>query len=228
MGVAGSFGKWASMNPSQDTEITLSTGKLLGLFVALVAVCGMLFGLGYSLGRGSEKQASSLVAETATPSSNSASGAAKPGAAQAVTKTADCAAGQNCAPGAQTAQPQDLTFYKAVEQKDANTQLTPQEATIQQNAASAPAKSAPEMAGKVAPAVVLGSGYVVQIAAVSKREDAELLKSALQQKQYPVVVTTLPNDKLFHVQVGPFADSKDAEQMKSRLMSDGYNPIVKR
>jgi hypothetical protein len=30
------------------------------------------------------------------------------------------------------------------------------------------------------------------------------------------------------VQVGPFADIKDAEGMRSRLINDGYNPILKK
>ena len=38
---------------SQDTEITLGTGKMLALFFSLVALCGLFFGLGFSLGRGS-------------------------------------------------------------------------------------------------------------------------------------------------------------------------------
>jgi len=73
-----------------------------------------------------------------------------------------------------------------------------------------------------------GNGYTVQIAAVSKQEDADALVDALKKKAYPVFVANVPSDKLFHVQVGPFADVKDAEAMKSKLMSDGYNPIVKR
>jgi DedD protein len=32
---------------------------------------------------------------------------------------------------------------------------------------------------------------------------------------------------LFHVQVGPFTDRKDAEAMRTRLSGDGYNAIVK-
>ena len=35
-------------------------------------------------------------------------------------------------------------------------------------------------------------------------------------------------DKLFHVQVGPFADIKDAESARAKLVSDGYNPILKK
>ena len=42
------------MGSSEDTEITLGTGKLLVLFFGLVGVCALFFALGYSLGRKSE------------------------------------------------------------------------------------------------------------------------------------------------------------------------------
>ena len=67
-----------------------------------------------------------------------------------------------------------------------------------------------------------------QVAAVSKQEDADILVSALRKKQYPVFVASAPGDALFHVQVGPFSDPKDAEAMRTRLLGDGYNPIVKK
>ena len=34
------------------SEITLSTASLLGIFFGLVLVCGVFFGFGYSIGRG--------------------------------------------------------------------------------------------------------------------------------------------------------------------------------
>ena len=42
------------MDSSQDTEITLGTAKLLGLFFGLVIVCAVFFALGYTLGRKSD------------------------------------------------------------------------------------------------------------------------------------------------------------------------------
>ena len=36
---------------THDTEITLSTGKLLGIFFALAIVCGVFFTMGYLLGK---------------------------------------------------------------------------------------------------------------------------------------------------------------------------------
>jgi len=73
-----------------------------------------------------------------------------------------------------------------------------------------------------------GNGYFVQVAAVSKQDDALALVDALKKKQYSAFATNPPGDKLFHVQVGPFADIKDAEITRGRLISDGYNPILKK
>src|SRR5215469_11962708 len=86
--------------------------------------------------------------------------------------------------------------------------------------------SAPDQAGAQPPAP--GTGYFVQVAAVSKQEDAEALVEALKARQYQALIANQPSDKLFHVQVGPFTDIKDAEAMRSKLVSDGYNPILKK
>ncbi len=72
-----------------------------------------------------------------------------------------------------------------------------------------------------------GSSFMVQVAAVSKQEDAEILVTALRKKQYPVFIANAAGDPLFHVQVGPFSEKKDAEAMRTRLAGDGYNAIVK-
>src|SRR5262252_2886983 len=66
------------MASSEDTEITLGTGKLLVLFFGLVGVCALFFALGYSLGRKSEPSLATNVPATPQVSSNSskASGAA--------------------------------------------------------------------------------------------------------------------------------------------------------
>ena len=73
------------------------------------------------------------------------------------------------------------------------------------------------------------SVYLVQVAAVSKQDDAEALVEALKKKEYPAFVApSAATDKLFRVQLGPFADIKDAEAMRGKLVSDGYNPILKK
>jgi cell division septation protein DedD len=67
---------------------------------------------------------------------------------------------------------------------------------------------------------------MVQIAAVSHQEDAQVLVSALRKRGYAVTVRRLPSDSLLHVQVGPFANHNEAYAMRQKLLSDGYNAIV--
>lgn len=217
------------VDSSQDTEITLGTAKLLGLFFGLVIVCAVFFALGYTLGRKSD---AGLAAAGAAAPLQTASNGPKPA-------------------GSASAQPAPpMTFYKAVEQKDANPQLTPvstnaestSPAAAGQGPASSPASSSPgasspgtqaqpsQTANPPDPlAAIPTTGYFVQVAAVSKQDDAEALVDALKKKQYPAFVASISSaDKLFRVQVGPFADIKDAEAMRSRLINDGYNPILKK
>ncbi len=197
------------MASSQDTEITLGTGKLLVLFFGLVGICALFFAVGYSLGRKSE------------PAITTASAAASPQIVPGTTKASS---------GSPATAP--MTFYKAVEQKDANPELTPAVDAKTEPVAAAPADAA---AAQTPPAdapdtatTLPTTSYYVQVAAVSKQEDGESLVDALKKKEYPAFVTPVPADKLFHVQVGPFSDIKDAEAMRTRLIADGYSPILKR
>ena len=74
-----------------------------------------------------------------------------------------------------------------------------------------------------------GASYFVQVAAVTKQDDAQALVEALKKKQYAAFTSnTSSTDKFFHVQVGPFGDLKDAEATRAKLVSDGYNPILKK
>jgi cell division septation protein DedD len=193
------------MASSQDTEITLGTGKLLVLFFGLVGVCALFFGLGYSLGRKSE------------PAITAASAATLP----------HTAPGTHEASRSPAAPP--MTFYKAVEQKDANPELTTADAkadtaTAPTSPAQGPAANAPD-----ATTTLPTAAYFVQVAAVSKEEDANALVDALKKKQYPAFVgASVATDKLFRVQLGPFSDVKEAEGMRTRLVGDGYSPILKK
>jgi len=201
----------ACMASSQDTEITLGTGKMLVLFFGLVVLCAVFFGMGFSLGRSSIKAAASEMPASTTATNNSArSPAVKPASNNPST---------------------DLTFYKTVGQKEGETQAPASEAANAPPAADTTATSEQEQkpATPDPTAAPVLNGYFVQVAAVSKQEDAEALVDALKKKQYQAFISNSSNsDKLFHVQVGPFADIKDAEGMRAKLVSDGYNPILKK
>ena len=210
------------MDENQEYEETTGSGRLLFLFLGMVVLCAVFFGLGYSLGRNSGP----ATTQAAEPVPAATPGGAKPSPLN---------------PGegaeAQTPSTDQLTFYKSVEQKagqpglaakpaeakpEANTPAAKEEARLAAAVGMTPAPATPLATG-TAPA----TGYTVQIAAVRRREDADALVKALRKKQYPVFIASNVPDKLFHVQVGPFSDPKEADAMKARLVGDGYKPIVK-
>jgi cell division septation protein DedD len=203
------------MASSEDTEITLGTRKLLVLFFGLVGVCALFFALGYSLGRKSE------------PVVTTASAALTPQTSSNATKANGGSTGNSAPP---------MTFYKAVEQKDANPELTaPADAKADSTAAATAnsttttTASTPAANPNDSTTALPISGYFVQVAAVSKQEDAEALVDALKKKEYPAFVAAqATTDKLFRVQLGPYGEAKEAEAMRTRLIGDGYSPILKK
>jgi DedD protein len=198
---------------SQDTEITLGTGRMLALFFTFVLVCAVFFAIGFSLGR-----------KTSVVSANVSSGPV--GAPAVVVRPS--AAKEN--PPQPAAQPTDFSFYKSVGAKTTDTELKPQDSQ-QQPAASTNLTSTDQtkILTPVASPTPANGGYFVQVAAVSRQEDAESLVEALKKKQYPAFTANNSSaDKFYHVQVGPYADLKDAEAMRTRLVADGYNPILKK
>ena len=71
------------------------------------------------------------------------------------------------------------------------------------------------------------AGFImVQIAAVSQPEDADVLMSALRKHGYAVGARREPLDGLIHVRIGPFKSRDEAEKWRQKLLSDGYNAIV--
>ncbi len=184
----------------QDTEFTLSTSKLLGIFFALVILCGVFFTMGYLLGKSTSAGGRTEIVAT-VPSGSSAS---KPSGAN---KTPEATQPTN--PDASTGKNSDQPTGQSAAK-------SPDQSKDQSNSP----------AGDDAKNGAAGS-FMVQVAAVSKQEDAEILVASLQKKQYPVFIANSPGDPLFHVQVGPFSDRKDADAMRTRLAGDGYNAIVK-
>jgi DedD protein len=182
---------------SEDTEITLGTGKMLALFFGLVILCATFFGLGYSIGHGSTKSSAELLPSPSTsrPSRQSPSSSA--------TTSAPITQAPN------DGKPADI-----------------QQPAPDSNSTSNSAPTTDQAASLTPPQPV--ASYFVQVAAVSKQEDAQALVESLKGRQYQAFIADATPDKLFHVQVGPFTDVKEAETMRARLVNDGYNPILKK
>jgi hypothetical protein len=205
---------------THDTEVTLGPMRLVGLFCGLILVCGLCFGLGYVVGRHKGQQPPPAAA---TP----------PADATPTTPPA------NAAPPKPSAAPPSAPAPTPVQQPAADQPEPPSdEGPSETNPAVGPQSASPAASGSgnfsgaaaARPALPqpLQSTpqLMVQIAAVAHREDAEVLAGALRRRGYRVTFRLDPADGLIHVRTGPFSSRRDANFMRQRLLSDGYNAIV--
>ena len=211
--------------PRHDTELTLSSTTLLLLFFGLVLLCGLCFGLGYATGhRGTQETAATVPAAANTQATAPVeSGRAKP---SADTQSGASGSRANTAIGQPATPAQDATGASAQSSAlAAASSSTPGQPRVKPafgNAAS-PVQAGQLPASAVAPA--MGS-LMVQIAAVSQPEDADVLMSALRRRGYAVAAHREPLDGLIHVRIGPFKTRDEAETWRQKRLNDGYNAIV--
>lgn len=178
-----------------------STSSMMFYFFGAVILCAVSLGVGYMMGkRSAPPPTDTTLASQPAPTS----GAPKPGASRAV----------------ETA-PVKTTSPETEASPAASPAPTP--AAVERAAATKATAKTPEMATNPA------KGFMVQVAAVTRQEDADTLAGSLRKKKYPVfVLPPAGADKFYRVQVGPFAEVKDADAMKAKLAGDGYNAIVKK
>jgi DedD protein len=229
-----------------DADLTLGIGSLLSIFFGVVLICGIFFGFGYSMGRRNARPTilpaatqPAQAAATAPPlPENELSGAplkpaAPDDASAAPSDSADSTPAKTSAPAKQAApdnsaaKPSKTT--RVVEPASTDPSLSavpythrPPLPTKPHAGISAPLAQAPGDSP-----IIPGHPIMVQIAAVSRQEDAEVLAGALRKRGFNPTVHPGTSDKFFHVQVGPFTDKPQADAMKQQLLADGYNAIVK-
>jgi cell division septation protein DedD len=190
----------------RDREMTLGTSFIVGIFFALVLICAIFFAFGYSLGRRSALPASgsSAAASQDTGSSSAKPSSAVPESTPTDSSTNDSSSNEQAAP-ATTSAPVEVPAKLAMKP-------TPVSRAVAPSASSAASG---------------GTQSIVQVAAVSRKGDADMLLAALKRHGYNAAIHPSPQDKLLHVQIGPFATKKDADAMRQKLIGDGYNAIVK-
>jgi cell division septation protein DedD len=226
---------------AEELDVTVGPGKLLGLFFMLAAICGVFFAIGYSLGKTSAHE---QALNDKAPLSASLNAPAVIGDSSAPKPSAVVSSKAEAAPEAAQEQKQespaapDLTFFNAVKKDDhsgkkpeASSAAKPTETvSTTPPATQEPGPTTAKAQPKTEITTTVNGAFVVQIAAVTREEDAAALAGALRKKSYSVFVVNNPatHDKFYHVQVGPFATLQDAEAMKAKLTSEGYNPIVKK
>jgi DedD protein len=197
-------------------EIILGNGKLTAIFLVSAVICGACFGFGYSLGRHTAAKAAEVDAPSFSASAPGDASDAKPSPASSSDAPASTSAIKEAdlAPSRPTANAAGSTAVNAGRTRPAKNGI----------AAAAPL---PVAAASSSDAALPTHTFVVQVAAISRQGDADILVAALHRKGYQVSAVADSQDHLVHVQIGPFSNPKDAAAMRDRLSNDGYLAIVK-
>ncbi len=217
----------------QDRELTLGTGTILGIFFALIVLCGACFGGGYFMGHKAQPTPLTL----ADPSSDAitGNGASKPMAGSPSSAPDLESSAGNTAPAVVVSPvPKPAPVVRRPPPPPKNVSPDAEDSEFSAKA-SEPARV--PVAKTVVPSTLLPSAspvagaassfIMVQVAAVSHQEDADLLIGALRGRGYAVMARKGSGDPLIHVQVGPFNNKPAAEAMRQRLIGDGYNAMLK-
>lgn len=190
----------------RDTELTLGGGMLLVLGCGLVFLCAVSFGLGYAVGHRPAPEQDALIIPPPVSKSlvtRTASGT-KPGAGQAQVQPA-AQASDDGADAAGNSPPAQVV--PAVASGNAGSTQAQVKSAVDDQIRPTPAAQSdgeqPAPAFHVQPALNAVQGWMVQIAAVSHPEDAEVLVNALRRRGYTVTARRDSGDSLIHVQTGP-------------------------
>ena len=218
----------ASREKKNGGDFVLESRHLVGLFLLLVVIFGVVFTLGYLLGR--SQYDINLRAAVGTPLGINAQAAPKPAPAKSQPR-ADT-------PDIQ-AQPKnpDWDFYHAAEPQSSEDHLQPPPKTLPAASQPAPTPKPPapsakgvkpaSSAGPEGPLIPKGT-IMLQVAAVMRQDDALGLAQALQQKRFPAFVIPPNADKYYRVQVGPYPDNQSAAKARRGLEANGFKTIIKR
>src|SRR5271163_469347 len=211
-----------------DSEFSLGMGSLIGIFFGLALVCGVFFGFGYMMGHrapGPYVPAEPLydspkpAATTVAPKPSAQMPEQPENASRVVLPTAT--PGNSAEPIASAPTNGATSKSTSAAASTPASPSVPKAQPVPQAETSAPPPTAP--AG-VQPT---SGSIMVQIAAVKNRPDAEALANALRKNGFTPTIRTEPQDKLLHVQVGPFASRDDAKAMRQKLSSAGYDAFIK-
>ena len=225
------------LRPSRpDFQFDFGTKGIVSLFGAVAVLCGLFWAFGYTVGKHSVPASFSL-GDTAA-AQQAAGSATKPAAGTPIA--------QSQTPAAVPPNPSDLTAAEVNQTPPtlvpgpnggtpAATPVTGNSAAgASTTAATAPQTAAPAAGhSSVQPASLSTApvvhSFAVQVFAGAKQGDALSLAAALKARQYPVFVLKpqTGGDGLYRVQVGPYNQLAEAQQMRERLLADGYNAVIK-
>jgi DedD protein len=185
-------------------EIQLNGKQLVFLFMAATVVAVVIFLCGVMVGRGVPQRAGDVTEVPIETAAIVPVRAAEP-VAEKPRPVAAVSTPASPAPAPAPPPPAPIAAAKPV---------PPPPAPIAASASKEPA----------------GVGFVVQVAAVKERGEADTIARRLSTKGYPAFVTTAPGGvQMFRVRVGKFPDRREAETIAGRLeKEEQFKPWITR
>ena len=208
-------------------EIQLSGKQLVFMFMAATVTAVVIFLCGVMVGRGvNTTRVSAASAATPEPAVDPTSAVQRP-------------ASSDTPPSSEPVSSQEdlkgLTYARRLEAPE-----PPPEPAVEPIAAPAPAVAAskadrsPVASPKATPVSAgepSGDGFVVQVASLRSRGDADAIARRLSAKGFPSFVTTPASSgpRVFRVRVGKYAERSEAETIARRLeKEEQFKPWITR
>jgi cell division septation protein DedD len=213
-------------------EIQLNGKQLVFMFMTVTVAAVVIFLCGVMVGRGVDTARAVSIAELPPEAGLDPTSAALTSTAPATDVTASAAS----TPVSTQDDLKNLTYAQRLEAPE-----PPPEPAVEPAVVPVPA-----VAGKAsAPAVVVattqkpeapstepkGDGFVVQVAAVQSRSEADAIATRLSSKGFPSFVSTPGSGapRVYRVRVGKYKDKREAEGVARRLQQEEqFKPWITR
>jgi DedD protein len=202
---------------------------VIGLFLLMLLFSGVFFSLGYVMGRNQydgQVRAATTNSRTVEPSYVPKSGPAARQSADATSADSESDPATTTTKGpwdySHTATPAKLEpRLEPLPKASATPAPVPKSVSAKVSAqpAAPVARNGKQL---VSAPLIPNDSVVLQVAALTKQDDALIIASSLQKKHFAAYVTPPQKDKLYRVQVGPFKDQKSADAVKKGLESAGF------
>jgi cell division septation protein DedD len=186
-----------------EKELVLGNKQLISLFFVVVALCGVFFAGGYMIGRNTSKTA------IANSDGTAAAAAASPVPRSQDSEPPRETAGEEPQPSS----PAPADSQPAPESPDPSTQT--------QAAHDIPVVPAAAPGASPAASFDKGGATWLQVTAL-RRADADNLVKTLKEQNFPVALAESSKPELFRVMVGPYHQTSDVADAKTRLKALGF------
>jgi len=210
-------------------EIQLNGKQLVFMFMTATVAAVVIFLCGVMVGRGvNTTRASAAAAVTTEPTVD-------PTAAQ--TSRASSTDASSAAPVSSQEDLKELTYAKRLEAPEPPPEpaVEPVVASPVPAIAEQPKVERPQAVAAASkefdPGAPQGNGFVVQVASLKSRGEADAIAKRLSSKGFPSFVTTPGSSgpKVFRVRVGKYADRREAETVARKLeKEEQFKPWITR